>query len=61
VLNISVSSTRWGEPPRLLNYLSAPNAVVWAAVAASCAFPGLYEPVRLSMWLAHVNYSSAQY
>ena len=44
VLNISVSATRWGERPRLLNFLTAPNCVVWSAVAASCAFPMLYEP-----------------
>ena len=44
VLNVSVSATRWGERPRLLNFLTAPNCVVWSAVAASCAFPMLYEP-----------------
>ena len=44
VLNVSVSATRWGERPRLLNFLTAPNCLVWSAVAASCAFPLLYEP-----------------
>jgi TAG lipase/steryl ester hydrolase/phospholipase A2/LPA acyltransferase len=44
VLNVSVSATRWGEKPRILNFLSAPNCCVWSAVAASCAFPLLYEP-----------------
>lgn len=43
-MNVSVSSTRWNESPRLLNYLTAPDCVVWSAVAASAAFPGLYEP-----------------
>lgn len=44
ILNVSVSSTRWSERPRLLNYLTAPHCVVWSAVGASAAFPGLYEP-----------------
>lgn len=44
IMNVSVSSTRWNERPRLLNYLTAPHCVVWSAVAASAAFPGLYEP-----------------
>jgi predicted acylesterase/phospholipase RssA len=47
VLAVSVSSTRWGERPRLLHHLSAPHALVWSAVACSCAFPGLYAPQEI--------------
>lgn len=35
------------EPPRLLNFLTAPNALVWSAVAASAAFPGLFPAQNL--------------
>jgi predicted acylesterase/phospholipase RssA len=47
ILNVSISGTRPGEQPRLLNYLSAGDVVVWTAVAASCSFPGLYAPQSL--------------
>lgn len=30
------------EPPKLLNYLTAPHVVIWSAVAASSAFPLLF-------------------
>jgi predicted acylesterase/phospholipase RssA len=32
---------------RLLNYLTAPNVLVWSASLASCAIPGIYAPVEL--------------
>ena len=32
---------------RLLNYLTAPNVLVWSAALASCAIPGIYAPVEL--------------
>ena len=32
---------------RLLNYLTSPNVLVWSAVLASCAIPGMYEKVEL--------------
>lgn len=35
------------EPPRLLNYLTAPQVLVWSAVACSSAFPLLFEPQPL--------------
>lgn len=31
----------------LLNYLVSPNVLLWSAVAASCALPGLMPPVTL--------------
>jgi hypothetical protein len=45
VLNITVNSP--SEPPRLLNYLTAPDVLIWSAAAASCALAGLYAPIEL--------------
>ncbi|KAI8877907.1 putative esterase of the alpha-beta hydrolase superfamily [Backusella circina FSU 941] len=39
ILNITVSSSTLYDMPRLLNYLTAPDVVIWSAVAASCAVP----------------------
>lgn len=47
ILNITVSSTRPCELPLLLNYLTAPDVLIWSAAAASCALPFLYESVEL--------------
>ncbi|KAJ3247106.1 hypothetical protein HDU78_005170 [Chytriomyces hyalinus] len=47
VLNIAVSSSTQYEMPRLLNYLTAPNVVIWSAVAASCALPMMYRSAPL--------------
>ena len=44
ILNVSVCPADTNEPARLLNYLTAPHALVWSAVAASSAFPGLFAP-----------------
>ena len=35
------------EAPRLLNYLTAPNVVIWSAACASCALSGLFSPVEV--------------
>jgi NTE family protein len=47
ILNITVSPLRKQQIPRLLNYLSAPDALVNSAVLASCAIPVAFEPVQL--------------
>ena len=44
ILNVSVCPADTNEPARLLNHLTAPHALVWSAVAASSAFPGLFAP-----------------
>ncbi|KAI8854141.1 acyl transferase/acyl hydrolase/lysophospholipase [Chytridium lagenaria] len=49
ILNIGVSSSTNFEMPRLLNYLTAPNVVIWSAVAASCAIPFVYRSAPLLM------------
>ncbi|XP_071714202.1 triacylglycerol lipase SDP1-like [Rutidosis leptorrhynchoides] len=47
VLGITVCSSRKHEPPRCLCYLTSPHVVIWSAVTASCAFPGLFEAQEL--------------
>ncbi|RZC68674.1 hypothetical protein C5167_031867 [Papaver somniferum] len=47
VLGVTVCSPRKHEPPRCLNYLTSPHVVIWSAVTASCAFPGLFEAQEL--------------
>eukprot|EP00775_Hariotina_reticulata_P005537 gene5537-5773_t len=47
ILNVSVSPADTNEPARLLNYLTAPQALIWSAVACSSAFPGLFHPQDL--------------
>ncbi|KAI8978088.1 acyl transferase/acyl hydrolase/lysophospholipase [Pilobolus umbonatus] len=42
VLNISVSSRRTQEVPQLLNYLTAPNVLIWSAACCSTASVGLF-------------------
>ncbi|EFA81484.1 hypothetical protein PPL_05472 [Heterostelium album PN500] len=47
ILNITVVTSGSFELPRLLNYLTAPNVLVWSAACASCALKFLFEPVEL--------------
>ncbi|KAH0610480.1 uncharacterized protein H6S33_012007 [Morchella sextelata] len=47
ILNICVTSASVYELPRLLNYVSAPNVLIWSAVAASCSVPFLFSAVSL--------------
>ena len=47
ILNVAVCPADTNEPPRVLNYLSAPNVVVWSAVSCSSAFPFLFMPQDL--------------
>ena len=46
-LNVAVSAADTTEPVRLLNYLTAPNVLIWSAVACSSAFPFLFAPQTL--------------
>jgi len=46
-LNITVTDFSMQAAPRLLNYLTTPNVLVWSAVLASCAIPGMFEKVEL--------------
>ena len=47
VLNITVSPLQVRQTPRLINYLSAPEALINHAVLASCAVPMVFKPVQL--------------
>ncbi|KAJ5300908.1 uncharacterized protein N7443_005910 [Penicillium atrosanguineum] len=47
ILNICVSSAGMYELPRLLNYISAPNVLIWSAVAVSCSVPLVFKPFTL--------------
>jgi TAG lipase/steryl ester hydrolase/phospholipase A2/LPA acyltransferase len=47
ILNICVSSASIYELPRLLNYVTAPNVMIWSAVTASCSVPILFSAAQL--------------
>lgn len=42
ILNVTVSPATKHEQTRLLNYLTAPNCLVWSAICASCLLPGIF-------------------
>ncbi|CDK29944.1 unnamed protein product [Kuraishia capsulata CBS 1993] len=42
ILNVTVSAASVHEQPTLLNYLTAPNVLIWSAVCASCSLPGVF-------------------
>lgn len=46
-LNITVTDFSLNQASRLLNYLTTPNVLVWSAVCASCAIPGMFEKAEL--------------
>ncbi|RDA94334.1 hypothetical protein CP533_3825 [Ophiocordyceps camponoti-saundersi (nom. inval.)] len=47
VLNISCVSADAHSPTLLCNYLTSPDCVIWSAVLASAAVPGILNPVVL--------------
>ncbi|ORC90862.1 uncharacterized protein TM35_000072860 [Trypanosoma theileri] len=51
ILNVCVTSDQYSgshtDRHMLLNYVTSPNVVVWSAVSASCALPGLFTAVQL--------------
>ncbi|KAI9700929.1 MAG: hypothetical protein M1820_006690 [Bogoriella megaspora] len=47
ILNICVSSASLYELPRILNYVTAPNVLIWSAVAASCSVPFVFSAASL--------------
>ena len=47
ILNIAVSSSTGYEMPKMLNYLTAPDVVIWSAVVASCAIPKIFLSASL--------------
>lgn len=47
ILNITVTPKNSSDPPRLLNYLTAPHVLVWSAAVASSSLPGVFEANKL--------------
>ncbi|EEH18081.2 hypothetical protein PABG_00644 [Paracoccidioides brasiliensis Pb03] len=47
ILNIGVSNAGIYELPKLLNYITAPNVLIWSAVAASCSVPLIFSSSSL--------------
>ncbi|KAK6065631.1 Lipase 4-like protein 1 [Seiridium cupressi] len=47
ICNICVSSASIYELPRLLNYVTSPNVMIWSAVAASCSVPLVFSAAPL--------------
>lgn len=47
ILNITVSPQNKSDPPRLLNYLTAPHVLVWSAAVASSSLPGVFQANKL--------------
>ncbi|KAL5391000.1 hypothetical protein DPSP01_001496 [Paraphaeosphaeria sporulosa] len=47
ILNITVSSASVYELPRLLNYVTAPDVMIWSAVCASCSVPLIFSAASL--------------
>ncbi|KAH8118560.1 patatin-domain-containing protein [Phellopilus nigrolimitatus] len=47
ILNVSVIPADRHSPTKLLNYMTAPDTVIWSAIIASAAVPGILNPVVL--------------
>ncbi|KZP33022.1 patatin-like phospholipase domain-containing protein [Athelia psychrophila] len=47
ILNISVIPADRHSPTKLLNYMTAPDTIIWSALLASAAVPGILNPVVL--------------
>jgi len=47
IINITISDTQNRGQPLLLNFLTAPNVLIWSAAVASCAIPFVFAPVEL--------------
>jgi predicted acylesterase/phospholipase RssA len=47
ILNITVTGYKEHDNHRLLNYLTAPNVLIWSASCASSCVPTLFDPVQL--------------
>ena len=49
ILNVSCIPSDRFSPAILANYISTPHCVIWSAVLASAAVPGILNPVVLMM------------
>ena len=57
IINITVAPINNYDPPRLLNYLTAPHICVWSAACASCAVPGLCDSITLIVKGIRIRFS----
>ncbi|TMW64494.1 hypothetical protein Poli38472_011374 [Pythium oligandrum] len=55
IINITVTPLKTDDYPHLLNYLTAPNVLIWSASLASCAIPMVFRPVELLAKDKHGN------
>ncbi|KXT10436.1 hypothetical protein AC579_7878 [Pseudocercospora musae] len=53
ILNVSCVPSDPHSPTMLVNYLTAPDCVIWSAVLASAAVPGILNPVVLMRKNSH--------
>jgi predicted acylesterase/phospholipase RssA len=47
ILNITATGASEHDENRLLNYLTAPNVLIWSACAASCALPYVFGATEI--------------
>lgn len=47
ILNVSVTSSNVFDMPSLLNFVTAPNVVIWSAIEVSCSVPLIFKPAQL--------------
>ncbi|KAJ0394490.1 hypothetical protein P43SY_009535 [Pythium insidiosum] len=55
IINITVTPLKTDDYPHLLNYLTAPNVLIWSASLASCAIPKVFPSVELLAKDKHGN------
>ncbi|KAI9305391.1 acyl transferase/acyl hydrolase/lysophospholipase [Cunninghamella echinulata] len=55
IFNVSVVPFDAHSPPKLLNYITAPNCVIWSAILASAAIPGILNAVVLMQKIPNSN------
>ncbi|OLL24401.1 Patatin-like phospholipase domain-containing protein, partial [Neolecta irregularis DAH-3] len=49
ILNVSIVPNETHSPSKLVNYITAPDCVIWSSLIASAAVPGIIPPVTLMM------------
>ena len=56
ITNITVAPLNNYDPPRLLNYITAPHLCIWSAAVASCAIPGVFDSIALVGKVKKIKY-----
>lgn len=55
ILNIPVSPASHHDQPMLLNFVTAPNVMIWSAVCTSCSVPGVFKKAVLQQKNPHTH------